>query len=114
MTKAGKTHTTVYLSGIEFRISATESEEYLQKLAVFVNKRIEEMQRQFPSISISDGALLAMFNLANDYHILKDSYDKLESRIGILRENRTRLEHERARSEVPVKRPFDREKVTTD
>lgn len=100
-----KTHTTVYLSGIEFRISATESEEYLQKLAVFVNKRIDETQRQFPSISLSDSTLLAMFNLANDYHILKDSYDELEGRINTLRESRTRLEHERARAAVPVKRP---------
>ena len=110
MNRSDKTHTTIYLSGIEFRLKASESEEYLQKLAVFVNRRIEETQRQFPSISMSDSALLAMFSLANDYHVLKDSYDKLESRIGILRENRTRFERER---EAPVKRPFERETVKT-
>lgn len=110
MNRSSKTHTTIYLSGIEFRISATESEEYIQKLAVFVNRRIDDMQKQFPSVSISDSALLALFNLANDYHELKDSYDKLESRIGLLRENRTRMEYDRER-EAPMKRPFEREKV---
>ena len=107
-----KTHTTIYLSGMEFRITVPESEEYMQKLAVFVNKRIDDTHRRYPSLSSGECALFAMFDLANDYHNLTDAYNRLESNISTIRESRTRLEHERTRTAAPVKRPF--EKVSTE
>ena len=100
-----KTRTTVYLSGQEFRLSSERREEYLQKLSVFVNKRISEVQEVNSTLSTYECALLAMYRLADEYHENKEAYDKLESRIDNLRTGRTR---ERTPAvEAPVKRPFE-------
>jgi cell division protein ZapA len=97
-----KTRTTVYLAGQEFRLSSERSEEHLQKLAVFINKRINDVQAANSTLSTFECALLAMYKLADEYHESKEAYDKLESRIDNLRTGKVR-----EKAEAPVKRPFE-------
>ncbi len=104
-----KTHTKVRIAGQDFRLTGDNSEEYIQRLAEFVNNRISEMQQTYPKLSTMDCALLASLNIADELHQLKAEYDAMDTRISALRD----LPHKSVPA-APVKRPFEtREPVTT-
>ncbi len=99
-----KNKTTVYLGGTEFKLKISESEEYIQGLAAYVNSQIANVQNQFPGLGENRGLLLSMLNMADEYFRLKEKYDALDTRISALRDM--------PRSSVPItmspsKRPFE-------
>lgn len=94
-----KTHITVNIGGQDFRLTADESEGYIRQLASYVNDKIDEVQRIYPTLSTGNCVLLAALNLADEMHKLKEDYDALDSRISELREM--------PRQNMPVKRPFE-------
>ena len=98
-----KTRTVVRICGQEFRLTATESEEYIQKIAIYVDKKVEEVQKAYPGLSTSNCVLLAALNLSDELHQTKANYEALDSRIDQLR-NIPRAQPDHA---VPVKRPFE-------
>jgi len=94
-----KTHITVNIGGQNFRLTADESESYIRQLAGYVNDKIDEVQRAYPTLSTGNCVLLAALNLADEMHKLKEDYDALDSRISELRDM--------PRQSMPVKRPFE-------
>ena len=99
-----KNKTTVYLGGTEFKLKISESEEYIQGLAAYVNSQIASVQNQFPGLGENRGLLLSMLNMADEYFRLKEKYDALDTRISALRDM--------PRSSGPIamspsKRPFE-------
>ena len=100
-----KTRTVVHIAGQEFKLSGYESEEYIQKIAIFLNRRIDEVLKLSPTLSATHATILAALDITDEYHKLKDEYNALDDRIAELRSL------PRATPASPVKRPF--EKVTT-
>lgn len=94
-----KTHITVQICGQDFRLAADESEVYVRKIAKYVNKKIDEVQRAYPNLSTVNTAILAALNLSDELHKLQEDYDALDSRISELRDM--------PRQSAPVKRPFE-------
>ena len=45
-----KTRTSVVLAGQEFKLTGTESEEYIKQLSDYVNGKINEIQRTYPKL----------------------------------------------------------------
>ncbi len=97
-----KTKLTLEIGGQTFRLSGSDSEEYMRRLATMVNRRIEDVQAQYPQLSASKCALLAMLNLEDEMQKLRAEYDSLDQKISQLRDVRT---------PAPVKRPFERTDV---
>ena len=81
-----KNSVVVNLSGQEFRISASEDTEYIKSLEEMVNLRIQDVQQQYPGMSMNRCALLAMLNLEDELAKMKESYDALDAKIAQLRE----------------------------
>lgn len=98
-----KTRITVEIGGQEFRISGNESEGYIRRLAAVVNRRIADVQSQYPQLSSTKCVLLAMLNLEDEMQKLRAEYDALDQKISQLREM--------PRVAAPVKRPFERERT---
>ena len=97
-----KTRTSVVLAGQEFKLTGTESEEYIKQLSDYVNGKINEIQRTSPNLSIGNCVLLASLNMADELHKLRADYDALDQRIAQLRDM------PRVAAPVsPVKRPFE-------
>ena len=100
-----KTHTAVRIAGQEFKLSSSDSEEYVQRLAVYLNRGIDEVQHSYPSLSTANCVILAALNLCDEYLKLKDKYAELAattaSDAGISAPEMT----------APVKRPFERNKT---
>ena len=103
-----KTRTVVRIAGQELKLAALESEEYMQMLAKFVDKKYDDVQSAYPNLSTVNCLLLASVNIADELHRLRAEYDALDSRIAQLRE----LPRQSAPS-APVKRPFEAKQPVT-
>ena len=99
-----KTRVTLNVAGQEFRLAGGDSEEYMRQLAVEVNARIDEIQKQYPQMSTTRCTLLAMLNMADELQKLHNQYNEVDKKISELREARAG----EVRASVPVKRPFER------
>ena len=66
-----KTRTSVVLAGQEFKLTGTESEEYIKQLSDYVNGKINEIQRTYPNLSTGNCVLLASLNMADELHKLR-------------------------------------------
>ena len=77
---SAKTNAEVIIGGKVYTLSGFESEEYLQKVASYINAKINEIDeveafRHFPS---EMKATLIELNIADDYFKAKSQADKLE------------------------------------
>lgn len=100
-----KIHITVNIAGNELRLAGDESEDYIRRIAGYVNEKVDEVQRIYPNLSTANCLTLAALNLADELYKLREDYNALDSRISELREMPRQ-------SVSPVKRPFE-SKVTT-
>ena len=75
-----KTHTTVHVAGQDLRLSGTDSEAYIRQIADYVNQKIDEVQRAYPSLSTGNCVILAALNLSDELHKLREDYNALDSR----------------------------------
>lgn len=69
------TKTIVSIGGKQYTLCGSESAEYIHRVALKVNSKIEDMKASHPSIPNIDLAMLTAINLADDYIKL---YDELE------------------------------------
>lgn len=94
-----KNRITVYIAGQELRLAADDSEEYIRRIAGYVNDKVDEVQGQYPNLSTANCLILAALNLSDELHKLQEDYDALDFRISELRDM--------PRQSSPVKRPFE-------
>jgi cell division protein ZapA len=101
-----KTRTVVHVAGMELKLSGSESEDYMQMLAKYVDRKFDEIQSTYPNLSTVNCLVLASLNVADELHRLRAEYDALDSRIAQLRE----LPRQNV---APVKRPFESKQPST-
>ncbi|BAH07879.1 cell division protein ZapA [Clostridium kluyveri] len=57
---------TVFINGIEYNLKGDEQEEYLHKVASYVDKKIKDVLRNNSKLSTSSAAVLSAINVADD------------------------------------------------
>ena len=70
-----KTITVVKIGGREYTIRSVESQEYIHKVAIYVNNKIEEVEARQPNLSTSMVVMLAAINLADEVIKLQDKVE---------------------------------------
>ena len=80
---AEKTDTEVLIGGRVFTLSGYESEEYLQKIALYINNKVSEYNKVegFKRQPVDTQAILLELNIADDYFKAKAQVEKLEQDI---------------------------------
>lgn len=80
---SSKNNTEVIIGGKVFTLSGYESEEYLQKVAVYINNKLAEFNRDdsFRRQSVEVRSNLMYLNIADDYFKAKKLADTLEIEI---------------------------------
>ena len=63
---SGKVKTTVKIGGREYTMRGVESEEYIHKVAIYVNRKMEEVERLQPGLSTTQIAVLTAINLGDE------------------------------------------------
>ena len=76
-----KNNTEVILGGKVYTLSGYESEEYLQKVAAYINSKLNEMMAEdgYRRLSSELWANLLYLNIADDYFKAKKTADALEN-----------------------------------
>lgn len=91
-----KNNTEVILGGKVYTLSGYESEEYLQKVAAYINNKLNEMTSDdnFRRLSAEIRANMMYLNIADDYFKAKKNADALENDISAKDKEIYDLKHE--------------------
>lgn len=101
---AEKTNVQVLIGGKIFTLSGYESEEYLQKVAAYINGKLNEMKESesFLKQPYDIQATLTELNIADDYFKAKKQLDILETEIEAKDKEIYDLKHELISSQIKV------------
>ncbi len=89
-----KTKTTVRIYGTDYTLVGTESEEYIQKVCLYVDRKMREVGVG-TALSTAKVSVLAAINMSDEYHKAKALLDDTQAELKKCRE-----EAFRARSEA--------------
>lgn len=101
---AGKTDTEVIIGGKVLTLSGYESEEYLQKVASYINNKIAEYNKveSFRRQPIERQSTLLQLNIADDYFKAKKQIDEQDEEIQIKEKELYDLKHELIASQIKL------------
>ncbi|MGN0341991.1 MAG: cell division protein ZapA [Roseburia sp.] len=93
---AGKTNTEVIIDGKVYTLSGYESQEYLQRVASYINDKVVEFKQldEYKRIPSDMRATLLALNLADDYFKAKAQAEKLETELEQKEKELYDLKHE--------------------
>ncbi|MFL0194590.1 cell division protein ZapA [Clostridium sp. WILCCON 0269] len=77
---------TVFINGIEYNLKGDEQEEYLHKVASYVDKKVKSVLKNNGKLSTSSAAILSAVNVADDMLKMKQYNYELLREIDKLRE----------------------------
>lgn len=91
-----RTDVEVLILGKVYTLSGYESEEYLQKIASYINNKMAEYNKidSFKKLSMDYQSVLMQVNLADDYFKAKKQVDALEEEIKAKEKELYDLKHE--------------------
>ena len=101
---SSKTDTEVIIGGKVFTLSGYESEEYLQKVASYINNKIAEYNKvdSFKRQSLDTQNVLMQLNIADDYFKAKKQISRLEEEIQNKEKEMYDLKHELIASQIKL------------
>ena len=102
---SAKTNAEVVIGGKVYTLSGYESEEYLQKVAVYINGKLNEFDsiegyQRFPA---DMKATLLQLNIADDYFKAKENADQMEEQKDRMEKETYSLKHELVRQKPRLK-----------
>ena len=101
-----KTRTTVKICGKDYAMAGFESEEYIHRVAIYVDRKIEELKNQYVNLNSSTLAVLAAVNIADELLKLQDQMEDMRKDCQELHDEFKKAitgmsaEHETAKSNV--------------
>lgn len=72
-----KTRTMVKICGKEYVMAGYESEEYIHRVAIYVDRKMSELKGQYVNLNPGTLSVLTAINIADDVLKLQDQYDAL-------------------------------------
>jgi len=66
-------HTIVRIGGMDYTLAGAASEEYMHRVAIYVDRKMEEITRNNPKLSTTMAAVLVSLNIADELLRLRDS-----------------------------------------
>ena len=99
-----KTDTEVIIGGKVFTLRCQESEEYLQKVAMYINNKMAEYNRLYgvKRLHIDTQSLLLQLNIADDYFKAKKQIETLEEEIQGREKDMYDLKHELIAAQIKL------------
>ncbi|MDR0963297.1 MAG: cell division protein ZapA [Clostridium sp.] len=93
---SSKTDTEVIIGGKVFTLSGYESEEYLQRVASYINNKVNEYGKvdSFRRQPMDTQSVLLQLNIADDYFKAKNQINSLEEEIQAREKDLYDLKHE--------------------
>ena len=92
-----KSNAEVIIGGKVYTLSGYESEEYMQKVASFINKKLEELAANmegYNHLSMEQKALLMELHLTDEYFQSKQRVEQLEEDLEAFKKGQAEMKHE--------------------
>ncbi len=101
---SSKTDTEVIIGGKVFTLSGYESEEYLQKVASYINNKVNEYSKldSFRRQPLDTQSVLMQLNIADDYFKAKKQISILEDELQAKEKELYDLKHELISSQIKL------------
>ncbi|MBU9728163.1 MULTISPECIES: cell division protein ZapA [Diplocloster] len=101
---AEKNHTEVLIDGKVYHLAGVEGEEYLHKVATYINNRLEEFNQveNFRKQSGENRNLMVLLNIADDYFKAKKQSDLLSEEMEAKDKEMYDLKHEMIAAQVQL------------
>lgn len=101
---SSKTDTEVIIGGKVFTLSGYESEEYLQKVASYINNKINEYNKieSFRRRPMDTQSVLLQLNIADDYFKAKKQISVLEEELQAKEKELYDLKHELISAQIKL------------
>jgi len=97
----GKNKVEVKIAGKDYTIVGTESEEYIQRVGLYIDRKMNEVMRSNNKLSTSMAAVLTAMNVADDYFkchenesLLKKELKKLHEELSELKDEKKKVSEE--------------------
>lgn len=87
---ADKNKTVLLIGNREYSVRSAESEEHMHRVAVYVNKILEDVRRNQTALSASMSATLTALNIADTAIKQKDEIQSLKRELNQLKQRRGR------------------------
>ncbi len=99
-----KNESDVLIGGKVYKLSGFESEEYLQKVAGYINNKITEVEGSegARNMTIDMKAIMIELNIADDYFKAKETAEKLEEDIEAKEKEIYDLRHENVSAQIKI------------
>jgi cell division protein ZapA len=81
LSNTDKTRTTVDIYGQQYVILGTETQNHVRHVASLVDKKMREIGSKNPSLDVSKLAVLTALNAVNDYILMKEQLEVLQSEL---------------------------------
>ena len=65
----------IHILGQKYTIKGDASEEYIKRLAAYVDEKLKEIQASNPSITPLKASILASLNIADELHRIRDEHE---------------------------------------
>ena len=72
-----KTRTMVKICGKEYVMAGYESEEYIHRVAIYVDRKMTELKEQYVNLNPHTLSVLTAINIADDVLKLQEQFDAL-------------------------------------
>ena len=72
-----KTRTMVKICGKEYVMAGFESEEYIHRVAIYVDRKMSELKSQYVNLNPNTLSVLTAINIADDLLKLQEQFDAL-------------------------------------
>lgn len=72
-----KIRTMVKICGKEYVMAGFESEEYIHKVAIYVDRKMSELKAQYVNLNSATLSVLTAINIADDMLKLQEQFDAL-------------------------------------
>ena len=101
---SAKTDAEVIVGGKVFTLSGYESEEYLQKVASYINNKVNEYSKldSFRRQPLDTQAVLLQLNIADDYFKAKKKIDVIEEELQTKEKELYDLKHELISAQIKL------------
>ncbi len=113
MAPSSKTDTEVIIGGKVLTLSGYESEEYLQKVASYINNKVNEYSRldNFRRQPVDMQSVLLQLNVADDYFKAKKQISDLEEELQAKEKELYDLKHELISTQMKLESAEDQVKT---
>lgn len=93
----GKNKVEVKIAGKDYAIVGAESEEYIQRVGLYIDRKMNEIMRSNNRLSTSLAAVLTAMNVADDYFKCHEIETQLKKELKKLNEELIELKDEKKR-----------------